>query len=262
MAKDKGMHFLLEFKPDETDLAKWLHDQPNKGAYLKALIAADRAFRESGDGVGFNLDVRSHFDKQWDETFELVKAFWEAHGRLPAYNEQYKGVRIGRWLETRLRRDKDNPSRMARLNSLNVQNKWAQHYQLLQSFQATHGRLPKQTEKHEGFSLGTWLFRQRKLLESADKNALTQEQRDKLACLCIGANDWDTNFLMLQAFKNEYGRLPLYAEVYRGVRIGRWLYDQRRLLDPEMHPEHVQKFQMIGAYTDVLRHPNVKNRKL
>lgn len=253
----EAQRFLLRFGPKDEEAWMHLTEQANKSAYLKSLILADKA-RKATCKVDV-IDTRSRYDKQWEGTLALVQEFQELHDRLPEANEVYKGVNIGRWLETRLRRDKDNPSRMARLASLNIQSKWDRYYRLLQEFVAERGRLPMQAELYKGLNLGRWLFRERSRLGSED-DPLLPEQQEKLACLCIGVNDWETKFLMVQAFREEFGRLPKFAEDYCGVHIGRWLYAQRKALESGKDADHLKKLQSIGAVPFV-RQKNAKRKK-
>ena len=233
--KNRTEYYLYQvtFNQREVELAEWLKNQPNKGAYIKELISADKARKEAGKA------------EAWDDTFALVQAFQEEHGRLPTPKEEYNGVRVGRWLETRLQRDKNRPDRMEKLQRLNILSKWEQHYQQLIAFIGEHGRLPKKDEKPNGFGLGNWLYKQKKRLHSTE-DPLTPAQKELLAQLPV--DSWQIKFLLTQEFRQEYERFPKQTEVYRGVKIGRWLYEQRRLLSSETNEEKIAKLKQIGAW--------------
>lgn len=119
--------FELSFNQQDGEAAEWFKRQPDKGAYIKALILADKAQKKSEETKAFDLRIQQ--ENQWNETFLLVREFRKEHFRLPTPTEEYKGVQIGSWLKTRLQKDKDRPDRMEKLQSLNTPSKWEQHYQ-------------------------------------------------------------------------------------------------------------------------------------
>lgn len=246
--KIKPFKYKVYFSKQEIEIAEWLKSQPNPLAYIKELILADKA-RKEGKEIRA-IDFRTQYEKQWDDTFALLQEFVAEHGRLPFYNEEYKGVQIDRWLKRHLEKDKDRPARMEKLKSLNGLSKWEQHYQQLQTFMAEHGRLPKLGEKQDGFGLGRWVHKQRQYLNSTE-SPLTPVQQEMFARLGIGAGDWETKFLMLQDFHQDHGRFPKHEEVYHGMKLGRWLSKQKRELAPETDGEKIAKLTQIGAWKPI-----------
>ena len=73
------------------------------------------------------------------------------------------------------------------------------------------------------------------------------------------SNDWDMKLSLVAAFREECGRLPKFSDTYRGVRIGRWLYAQRKALLPGRDDERIERLRAIGAVPFV-RQKNEKRK--
>lgn len=238
----------------DTEVAEWFLKQPNKGAYLKSLILADK---ESGKGSAAT-PVPTQSERVWDEHFEMLKEFQEVFGRFPAYSETYKGFRLGRWLHDTARRARvSRPDRIEKLQSLGVVGKWERNLALAKRFRDTFGRLPGKYETYQGVNLGAWLAVQTAKLRN-ERQSFSDEQVKKLLDLGICVSDWEKKCGLLEAFQAEYHRLPKYTETYGDVSIGRWLAHQRKTLDPLKHADRIERFERIGA----LPYPLPKKQKV
>lgn len=242
--------FTLQFSAQDTRAEEWFLAQPNKGAYIKALILEDREKQEREGTTGPTVVTRSdRINADWDERLEQCKAFLQEHGRLPNYNETYQGVKLGRWLDIHIRKaeQKNDTVRLEKLRSIGaLDGKWDKFFLLLADFVAEHGRLPNGDEQYRGMRLGSWLKRQKKLL-SERSDTLTEAQRENLRRYVVYSDPWEEKYALLAEFAAEYGRLPRYQEEYRGQKLGRWLARQKTELNPTKHPYRLEKLLSIGA---------------
>ena len=248
----KRRQFTLRFNQNEDAIEAWFERQPDKGAYLKRLILADKARRQNG----VVLQPLNAHDAAWEERYELVLEFLDRFGRLPYSYEEFRGVKLGRWLEVHTKRDAGRPDRMEKLARIGALDKWERFYRLLESFVKENDRLPDKKEVYADVPLGAWLTRQRTAMRNEDSK-LSKEQKEKLSQLGITCSDWETKFGLVLSFCEEHGRLPKFEDGYRGVNIGRWLYAQRKSLDPTRDAQRVAKLHSIGAIPFV-RQKNVR----
>lgn len=252
--KDQLTAFHFSLGARDAEVAEWFLKQPNKGAYLKSLILADKAV--SGET---EICAKPTSDNlRWEEHFELLKEFKEQFGRLPTYSESYKGFRLGRWLHDTARRARINrPDRIEKLQSVGIVNKWERNLALVARFHAAYGRFPCKNEVFQGVNIGSWLAVQCAKLRN-DPKSFSETQLKSLNDLGIFASDWDKKCFLLESFKAEYGRLPKYTESYHEVNLGRWLANQRKSLDPDKHSDRIDRFKSLGA----LPYPLPKKQRL
>lgn len=246
----KRLKYILRFNLQDEAIEEWLASQPNKAEYLKKLILADKARRQAGEGF---RPLNAH-DAAWESRYALVLEFLDRFERLPFYYEEYRGVKLGRWLKEHAERDSDRPDRMEKLARIGALDKWERFFIALKAFQEKFSRLPKKDEFLGDVPVGAWLQRQRLAMRRGE---LPDEQKEKLLALGVTESDWEKKFVLVVAFRDEFGRLPKFEDTYRGVRIGRWLYAQRKALDPAKDEARVEKFRSIGALPFVRQ----KNRK-
>ena len=76
----------------------------------------------------------------------------------------------------------------------------------------------------------------------------------------VAGSDWERKLALVAAFREELGRLPKFRDTYRGVRIGRWLYAQRKALLPGRDDGRIEALRAIGAVPFV-RQKNEKRKK-
>lgn len=250
----KRLKFILRFNLQDEAIEEWLASQTNKAEYLKRLILADKARRQAGEGF---RPLNAH-DAAWEKRYALVLEFLDRFGRLPFYYEEFRGVKLGRWLVEHVKRDADHPDRMEKLARIGALDKWERFYAALQAFRKKFSRLPRREERLGDLHVGAWLQRQRLAMRSGD---LTDDQKEKLIALGVTESDWEKKFALVVAFREEFGRLPKFEDTYRGVRIGRWLYAQRKALDLTADEARVEKFRSIGALP-VVRQKNQQKKKI
>ena len=243
---NKQNRFTLQFSGSDQEAWEWFCAQTDKGAYIKALLLADKARQEQGESQPDIVTRDDRLEAEWDKRLALCVEFAHEFGRLPMYNENYRGIKIGRWLDVHKKRciEENRDDRREKLCAIGAfDGKWERNYRLLVAFRDEKGRFPKSTESYCGVKLGQWLERQRK--EFAAKEELTP-QMERLCAIGALMDGWDRRFAMALGFIKKHGRTPEYGESYKGYRIGRWLYDQGKAIDPAKHPERAQKLRSVG----------------
>ena len=237
---EKNIVDILRFNLQDEAIEEWLASQTNKAEYLKRLILADKARRQAGEGF---RPLNAH-DAAWEKRYALVLEFLDRFGRLPFYYEEYRGVKLGRWLAEHVKRDADRPDRMEKLACIGALDKWERFYAALMAFREKFSRLPRKDEYLGDLPVGAWLQRQRLAMRNGE---LADEQKEKLLALDVTESDWERKYALTVAFREEHGRLPKFEDTYCGVNIGRWLYAQRKALDPVADEARIAKFRSIGA---------------
>lgn len=248
----KTRQFTLRFNLQDEAIEAWLASQPDKAAYLKRLILADKA-RQGG----VVTEAKNAHDSAWEERYALVLEFLDRFGRLPYYYEEFRGVKLGRWLEVHVKRDTDRPDRMEKLSRIGALDKWERFYNALKSFCEKFSRLPGREEYLGDVPVGAWLQRQRLAMR---RGVLPKDQKEKLLALGVSESDWEKKLALVVSFREEYGRLPKFTDTYCGLRIGRWLYLQRKVLATHPDPDRIAKLRSLGAIPFV-RQKNAKRKQ-
>ncbi len=250
----KRLKYILRFNLQDEAIEEWLASQPNKAEYLKKLILADKARRQAGEGF---RPLNAH-DTAWEKRYRLVLEFLDRFGRLPFYYEEFRGVKLGRWLAEHTKRDADRPDRMEKLARIGALDKWERFYASLTAFREKFSRLPRKDEYQGDLPVGAWLQRQRLAMRNGE---LADEQTEKLLALGVTESDWEKKFALTVAFREEFGRLPKFQDTYRGVNIGRWLYAQRKALAAAPNENRLAKLRSLGAIPFV-RQKNQRKTKI
>ncbi len=236
------MRFTFQFSHADTEAWEWLCLQPQRGAYLKALILADKGQCTSGKQSAPLKTNGTLFDVKWHAQYELLQDFVAEHGRFPSSVESYRGVNIGRWLNEQKRKNIPS-SRCAMLEKLGaLDGKWEQMYHLVAEFQKEFGRLPKKRDVYRDVRIGAWLTKQVKQYDILDP-----AYAKKLETIGALQSKWERNYIILLRFIKQHGRLPKYLDCYDQAQIGRWLNYQCKTLDPLRFPDRAQKLCRLGA---------------
>ena len=112
-----------------------------------------------------------------------------------------------------------------------ISQNWLNRFHILQDFWQQHKRLPKLRDSHQGFGIGAWLNRQKsKNLSGRQLELLNNLSADwnKEVKKATYFNDWEYYYFKFVDFWQEHHRLPKQTESYSDVKIGMWLYVQKR----------------------------------
>ena len=113
---------------------------------------------------------------------------------------------------------------------------WEKMYELAKGYYEAHGNLevPLHYKTEEGYSLGGWLFTQRKVRAGEEYGVLSEEQikrLDEIGMIWSGYRDliWERYFAAAKAYREKYGdlKVPAGYRMDTGLKLGSWLSNLR-----------------------------------
>lgn len=212
--------------------------QINKGNMAPGSLTVDKLF--ALQSIGFDFGFRKEDD--YMIKFKLVKQFIERYNRFPKYEEEYKGVKIGKWYSNQkiyMKNGRISKEKQKLISSLELRNTvlntyellWLSHYNLLVEFKIEHDRFPTAKETYKEFNIGVWCCNQLQTYRGTNKAPLMKKERvDMLKSigLIVQTNDskWMYQYNLLKEFIKRYNRRPKWKEEYKGYNLGIWLDNQ------------------------------------
>lgn len=127
----------------------------------------------------------------------------------------------------------------------NYDDMWEENFAIAKRYYEKHKHLyvPVDDSIHEGVNLRRWLSKQnkikmKKVLSAKDKYKITK--LDSIGMIWYTEdhrfkNDlWNKNFKLAKEYYNKYGDLLVPTNYkYKGVNLGNWISNQRRLINKE-----------------------------
>ena len=267
--------------PEGVALGVWLGSQ--RAAYKAGTIKpVQKAWLEALD-----VDWTNRNDRKWQAAYDAAARYYQAHGDLNVPSEYIDpdGVLLGKWV-SRQRYAWQNPDRSsarltperkALLDQLGMvwqkPDSWQHRYELAAAYKAAHGslELPAQYRTEEGIWLGSWLSRQKQLLQKGDKS-LSGERvkalkelfrgeperrggavRTRARC-SVRERNWLNNYRHAKAYAKRRGDLLVPASYVdeTGFRLGVWISNLRaaRKTRPDsfqVTPEHIAMLTRSGC---------------
>ena len=266
------------------------------GVWLGAQRAAHKAGElpqeqvERLDALG--MDWTNRNDRKWMSLYDVAAAYYHEHGNLNVPSEYVTpdGVLLGKWVARQryayLNPDRSSarvtPERKALLDQLGMvwqkPDSWQHRYELAAAYKAAHGslELPAQYRTEEGIWLGSWLSRQKQLLQKGDKSlrgervkALKElfrgepERRSgavRTRARCsVRERNWLNNYRHAKAYAKRRGDLLVPASYVdeTGFRLGVWISNLRaaRKTRPDsfqVTPEHIAMLDEIGMQLSLI----------
>lgn len=163
-------------------LGRWL--QRMRRDYKKGVLEQGRAERLEAIGI-----VWDPLDSRWEANRAAAKRYYEEHGdlRIPSDHVTPKGSNLGQWI-ARLRimykQGKLSGEQIRRLESIGMvwdpgMEQWERSYKAASAYYREHGhlRVPAGYVNADGFRLGEWARRTRKLYKAGK---LSREQIQRL----------------------------------------------------------------------------------
>jgi len=219
-------------------LGKWV----NRQRTFKDSLSAERRNLLESSCKDWSWDLLTD---QWDEGFEQLKQYVKGNGsaRVPQGFKTKDGLNLGSWVGTQ-RQTKDSLSveRRSLLESLKGwtwdlhTDQWNEWFAKLQEYVKKTGsaRVPAAFKTKDGFTLGSWVNRQRTF-----KDSLSAECRKLLESSCKDwswdslADQWSEGFEQLKQYvkQNESTRVPQGFKTKGGFALGIWVFTQRRKKD-------------------------------
>ena len=189
------------------------------------------------------LDMVWALPDGWEEKFQLVRSYYEAHGdcKLPS-DYVVDGIWLGRWLREQVKRfheQKLTPEQGSKLMSVGIQPNrsqkellWEQKYAGARAYFEEHGnlRVPRRYRTEDGDPLGSWIQTQR---DSHNKGSLSREHQQRLDEIGMiwdpAWDDWMFNYELARSHFEAAGDLdvPPTVKSRTGGALRIWLDNQR-----------------------------------
>ncbi len=209
--------------------------------------------------------------KRWETNFTLSKQFVKQYGRMPLSKEIYEGVRLYRWLileKSKYLRGTMSQNTVIRFAEIGIdianfsarpkiktktrtsqEEGFQANFSILMTFLNQYHRFPNPEEFFEHVPIGKLCEKWRKAYQKKQLGSKRIQQLNQIDFPWTATElRWRSRFLLLQEFFSEYGRFPKTTETYQNIRIGSWLYQQRRLYRCEkIHRKRLMLLENIGA---------------
>lgn len=182
------------------------------------------------------------------------------YGTAPSFDCVFEDFRLGRWLQNqkfailrypgynRLHREKLTALLPQLLKTEEQPSPWDRHFQSLQRYIDSYGKLPGYDTVFEDFLLGHWICAQRHAMKQPD---YPSDRRLLLEAAGVAPKTedsiWNQNYALLKQYVAEFGELPRYDCVYQGFRLGLWCMNQRtKCRKPDYPTEQLARLEAIG----------------
>ena len=218
---------------------------------------------ENHDLYEMLMSLRNRLQLSWMDYYKLAKKYYEHHGDLSisyyyltmnGYEYDKGGIALGVWIAKQRRMYEIlSVERRKMLEEIDFvqhfrDSIWMQIYNLAEKYYEHYGNLLipqnfKTTNGYEydesGVKLGKWLCTQRKYFDG-----MTSERKELLEKIDFTMNmfetKWQNMYELAKKYYKHYGNLVIpykfitingYEYNEDGVRLGKWLYSQRKYYD-------------------------------
>jgi hypothetical protein len=197
---------------------------------------------------------------QWEKGFYQLKQFSDREGHCRV-RDGYKtddGYPLGRWVAAqRIRKDSLPLDRQQRLEALPgwswdaVSDRWDDGFSHLKKFleRKGHCQVPHGYKSESGYSLGTWVGRQRR-----QKDTMDPMRRQRLEALPgwswgVYSDQWEQGFSYLKQFSEREGhcQVPTTFKTDDDYPLGQWVAVQRRTKNPPA-PDRRQRLEALPGW--------------
>ena len=253
---------------DDYPLGKWINNarkRRNDGKLTEERI-------RQLDQMGM---IWSVFDAKWEQGYALAMNYAAKHGDLnvPVNYTTEEGEKLGAWIlnqRTAYAKEVLSQDQIGRLEKIGIywgnrnDRQWNEVYGAAKRYFEANGDLdvPVAYVTPEGYALGKWVRRQQYAYRKPEKsNAILSPQRvallDAIGMQWEKHDPWQHRYELAQEYKKQYGNLEIPAKYKTadGIWLGRWIYNQKRLLqgEPEKLSEEQKKKlkELLGYYVKI-----------
>ena len=253
---------------DDYPLGKWINNarkRRNDGKLTEERI-------RQLDQMGM---IWSVFDAKWEQGYALAMNYAAKHGDLnvPVNYTTEEGEKLGAWIlnqRTAYIKEMLSQDQIGRLEKIGIywgnrnDRQWNEVYGAAKRYFEANGDLdvPVAYVSPEGYALGKWVRRQQYAYRNPEKsNAILSQERiellDAVGMQWEKPDSWQHRYELAQEYKKQYGNLEIPAKYKTadGIWLGRWIYNQKRLLqgEPEKLSEEQKKKlkELLGYYVKI-----------
>ena len=253
---------------DDYPLGKWINNarkRRNDGKLTEERI-------RQLDQMGM---IWSVFDAKWEQGYALAMNYAAKHGDLnvPVNYTTEEGEKLGAWIlnqRTAYAKEMLSQDQLGRLEEIGIywgnrnDRQWNEVYGAAKRYFEANGNLdvPVAYVSPEGYALGKWVRRQQYAYRNPEKsNAILSPQRvallDAIGMQWEKPDPWQHRYELAQEYKRCHGNLDIPAKYKTadGIWLGRWIYNQKRLLQGEpdkLSEEQKKKLkELLGYYVKI-----------
>ena len=142
---------------------------------------------------------------------------------------------------------------------------WDLMYMKAVEYAKVNGNLevPRRYKTKDGYSLGNWIFTQRKVKAGVQYGNLSQARIKKLEQIgmvwdSVRDTSWQRYFTALMEYRKEHGNLDVKANYVSpsGIKLGSWLsnlrtYRKNNIQSPYLTQERIESLERLGMVWDV-----------
>lgn len=252
-------------------LAKWLNEQ-------KLIAEGKRKKKHSPEqlskleAIGLRYGS-TYYEEQWQERYEIAKAYYEQHGDLKVPYAYCEGdFPLGNWLSKQKSQYRDGnmpDEHYALLSAIgmdwdnakekNIRNSYAQGFQHLEAFIAEHGvdALTGAVICEDGYRLGSWFANCKTKYRNGKMPKKHITHFEQLGVQLEKSDAWEERFQEVKAYleKNDTAYVPKGTYSESGYDLFSWVSDQRRAYKKgKLSAEQMKKLDEIG-------YPFLKDKK-
>ena len=257
--------------PNGLRLGTWVFKQRTlrKGGNVGAELTPEQIKRL--DGIGMIWEPKHQ--RSWTQGYEEVKRYVAEHGdcNVPAMYVSPSGYALGRWLQRRRDKGKENhtPVQRAQLDALGFvwdkPDPWEVRYTLAKAYHDGHGDLNMPADyKPDGIWVAKWLNEQRQIHIGKRKGKkLTDEQITRLEAIGMEWGNrnhskwsaaWEASYQDAKTYFEAHGDLKV-PDGYKGASgksISIWVQRQRTLRrDGKLSEEQIRLLDEIGMVWEI-----------
>jgi hypothetical protein len=263
---EKGFYQLKQFSDREGHCRMRYGYKTEDGYFLGQWVAVQRRTKDS-----LTRDRRQRLEalpgwswdillEQWEKGFYQLKQFSDREGHCRV-RDGYKtddGYPLGRWVAAqRMRKDSLNLDRQQRMEALAgwswdaVSDRWDDGFSHLKKFleREGHCQVPHGYKSESGYSLNTWVGRQRRQRDTMDP--MRRQRLEVLPGWSWGvySDQWEQGFSYLKQFSEREGhcRVPTTFKTDDDYPLGQWVAVQRRTKNSPA-PDRRQRLEALPGW--------------
>ncbi len=246
-------------------LGGWVHNQ--RRMFLKNKLSKDRI--EKLNAINFSWDP---YAEQWEEGYNELVTYIDTYGdaQVPNSYKTEKGFSLGSWVTSQRNNlyrntellkltEETKAYRIAKLNKIDFiwdpfSKAWNEAYELLLKHHKEYGNcdVPDKFKTSNGYSLGAWAFKQRKI-----KNTLSKDQIDRLNLINFVWDKvsydeiWESNYIEALNYFDKTKSLKLEHADKSGEakKLYKWFTKQRvKYKSGKLSIEHIKKLESLPGW--------------
>ena len=212
------------------------------------------------DAIGMVWDK---FKEQWDETYAIVKVYYEENGNLEGLkNKKLDGKNIYQWLGDQIKsynKGTLSEERIQLLEQIGIvwnqnESRWQKMFDLAQEYYKENGSLLSIKDE----KLKNWIQVQRRAYkENETSTKLSEEKIKKLESIGmvwdVKEKEFSDMYELAQKYYEEHGNLLLpHKYVINEKNLSSWIKEKRRAYkNGTLSVEQIEQLEAIGMIWDV-----------